>query len=120
MDINFQDGDVQVRSSPEDDMRAKIEGRKERNQAKIVVSLKEEMSRTTQDYMIYGEQILSHPFPQWVEMVLFPRGYSIPQFPLYNGVGCPRRHLVHFLALCGNTIRSQALLLRHFVLSLEG
>ncbi|KAH7836484.1 hypothetical protein Vadar_001965 [Vaccinium darrowii] len=120
VDINFQDGDVQVRSSPEDDRRAKIEGRKERSRVKIVVSLKEEMSRTTQDYMIREEQISSHPFPQWVEMVLFPRGYSIPHFPLYNGVGCPRRHLVHFLALCGNTIRSQALLLRQFVLSLEG
>ncbi|KAH7855481.1 hypothetical protein Vadar_025365 [Vaccinium darrowii] len=87
VDINFQDGDVQVRSSPKDDRRARIEGRKERSRAKIVVSLKEEMSRTTQDYMIHEEQISSHPFPQWVEMVLFPRGYSIPHFPLYNGVG---------------------------------
>ncbi|KAH7851899.1 hypothetical protein Vadar_018143 [Vaccinium darrowii] len=113
-------GDAQVRSSPEDDRRAKIEGQKKRNQAKIVVSLKEEMSKTTQNYMIHGEQISSHPFPQWVEMVLFPRGYSIPHFPLDNGVGCPRHHLVHFLALCGDIIRSQALLLQQFVLSLKG
>lgn len=34
-------------------------------------------------------------------------------------VGCPRRHLVLFLARCGTTIRSQSLLLRQFPLSLR-
>ncbi|KAG5565468.1 hypothetical protein RHGRI_001378 [Rhododendron griersonianum] len=121
VDVNFQDADIQIRSCPDDDEKARVFARREgTNQAKVIVALKEEKSRIPQNYAIDGEHISNHPYPEWVEMVLFSRGYSIPQFPLYNGVRCPRRHLVHFLALCGNTIRSQALLLRQFVLSLGG
>ncbi|KAF7149768.1 hypothetical protein RHSIM_Rhsim02G0166900 [Rhododendron simsii] len=113
--------DIQIRSCPEDDEKARVFARREgTNQAKIIVALKEEKYKIPQNYAIGGEHILNHPYLEWVEMVLFPRGYSIPHFPLYNGVGCPRCHLVHFLAPCGNTIRSQALLLRQFVLSLGG
>lgn len=52
--------------------------------------------------------------------VRLPIGYTVPQFHMYNGYGCPRRHLVRFLAQCGDTVHSQALLLRQFVLSPEG
>ncbi|CAL5330193.1 unnamed protein product [Camellia sinensis] len=116
VDVNFEEREIHIIRNPGDDEKAKIEARREtEHQAKVTVSLKDEGFEAHQNLSIERNQISGHPFPNWVEWVQFP-----PRFPLYNGVGCPRRHLVRFLAQCGNTVKSQALLLRQFVLSLEG
>ncbi|KAK2980357.1 hypothetical protein RJ640_014530 [Escallonia rubra] len=114
-------GQVQVDSNPSDDEKARIEARRERgDRASVTVSLKEEGSEAPKNHIMEATQILRYPFPTWVETVPFPRGYQVPIFFIYSGVGCLRRHLIRFLAQCGDTVRSQALLLRKFALSLDG
>ncbi|CAL5425633.1 unnamed protein product [Camellia sinensis] len=121
VDVNFEEREIHIIRNPGDDDKAKIEARREtEHQAKVTVSLKDEGFEAHQNLSIERNQISGHPFPNWVEWVQFSRGYAVPHFSLYNGTGCPRRHLVRFLAQCGNTVKSQALLLRQFVLSLEG
>lgn len=54
----------------------------------------------------------------------YPKGYIVPKFKSFSGEGIkgfnPDQHLAHFMASCGNTASSEALLLRQFPQSLSG
>ena len=102
MEIDF----TQVSSSHNDEEKAKIDIRREVNdQARLTVSLKNFNPRADGNQIIEGNQILKHPFLAWVERVPFSANYTIPNFPIYNGMGCPRAYLVRFLAHCRNVVR---------------
>lgn len=66
--------------------------------------------------------IYQHPFPTHVEWVPYKKNSNIPQFTKFDGKGCLRRHLAHFVTACRDTDTSNNgnLLLRFFDLSLEG
>lgn len=59
---------------------------------------------------------LAYPYPQWVYEARYSDGYNILAFNAYNAKGRPRRHLMRFLAQCGNAVFLQALLLKLFPL----
>lgn len=60
------------------------------------------------------------PYPPYHDTVPYPPGYQIPQFSMFDGRGCPKRHLSHFITACRDTATNGSLLLRQFPLSLDG
>lgn len=63
---------------------------------------------------------LAYPNPEWVNKARYAEAYQIPRFTAYNNEGCPRRHLLRFLAECGNTVFTIVMVLNQFLLSLQG
>ncbi|MHC6133263.1 retrotransposon gag domain-containing protein, partial [Serratia marcescens] len=63
---------------------------------------------------------IGRPYPAHFDQVPYPKGYLVPRFKIYDGIGNPIQHIAHFQASCGNTGSDEALLLRQFVQSLDG
>ncbi|XXG72310.1 hypothetical protein AAC387_Pa07g1440 [Persea americana] len=59
------------------------------------------------------------PYPSHMDEVPFPPGYTMPNFENFDGSGDPSEFLAHFVALCGDTAKNPALLLRQFVTGLK-
>ena len=60
------------------------------------------------------------PYPSLYDQVVYPKGYSVPKFKQFNGLGNPDQHLAHFVTACGDTSNNPSLLLRQFAGSLTG
>ena len=60
------------------------------------------------------------PYSSFHDQVAYPKGYSVPKFKQFNGLGNPDQHLAHFVTACGDTSNNPSLLLRQFAGSLTG
>ena len=60
------------------------------------------------------------PYPSFHDQVTYPKGYSVPKFKQFNGLGNLDHHLAHFVTTCGHTSNNSSLLLRQFARSLTG
>ncbi|KAH7655809.1 Retrotransposon gag domain-containing protein [Dioscorea alata] len=60
------------------------------------------------------------PYPSYHDLVPYPKGYNVPKFKQFNGIGNPDQHLAHFVTACGDTSAKPSLLLRQFSASLAG
>ena len=60
------------------------------------------------------------PYSSFHDQVAYPKGYSVPKFKQFNGLGNPYQHLAHFITACGDTSNNPSLLLRQFAGSLTG
>lgn len=59
-------------------------------------------------------------YPEFHNMVQYPKKYTVPKFRIYMGKGSLYQHSAHFKASCGDTGTDGSLLLRQIVLSLGG
>ncbi|KAH7688681.1 Retrotransposon gag domain-containing protein [Dioscorea alata] len=60
------------------------------------------------------------PYSSFHDQVAYPKGYNVPKFKQFNGLGNPDQHLAHFITACGDTSNNPSLLLRQFAASLTG
>ncbi|KAH7689408.1 Retrotransposon gag domain-containing protein [Dioscorea alata] len=60
------------------------------------------------------------PYPSYHDLVPYPKGYNVPKFKQFTGIGNPDQHLAHFVTACGDTSAKPSLLLRQFSASLAG
>ncbi|KAG8376466.1 hypothetical protein BUALT_Bualt09G0066400 [Buddleja alternifolia] len=119
IDVDFGRRNVDVSMTAFDQAKSVINVQ-EANPSKAKICIDLENGLDDPNWVIIPRNgIIKSPYPEWVEQVAYPSGYVIPNFFPYRGAGCPRKHLVLFLASCGNSAESQALLLRQFPLSLE-
>ncbi|KAG8367735.1 hypothetical protein BUALT_Bualt16G0103800 [Buddleja alternifolia] len=119
IDVDFGRRNVDVSMTTFDQAKSVINVQEANpSKAKICIDLANGLDDPNR-VIIPRNGIIKSPCPEWVEQVAYPPGYVIPNFFPYRGAGCPRKHLVLFLASCGNSAESQALLLRQFPLSLE-
>ncbi|KAG8362650.1 hypothetical protein BUALT_BualtUnG0054700 [Buddleja alternifolia] len=119
IDVDFGRRNVDVSMTAFDQAKSVINVQEANpSKAKICIDLANGLDDPNR-VIIPRNGIIKSPYSEWVEQVAYPSGYVIPNFFPYRGAGCPRKHLVLFLASCGNSAESQALLLRQFPLSLE-
>ncbi|KAG8369438.1 hypothetical protein BUALT_Bualt14G0013700 [Buddleja alternifolia] len=119
IDVDFGRRNVDVSMTAFDQAKSVINVQEANpSKAKICIDLANGLDDPNR-VIIPRNGIIKSSYPEWVEQVAYPFGYVIPNFFPYRGGGCPRKHLVLFLASCGNSAESQALLLRQFPLSLE-
>ncbi|KAH7691876.1 Retrotransposon gag domain-containing protein [Dioscorea alata] len=43
------------------------------------------------------------PYSSFHDQVVYPKGYNVPKFKQFNGLGNPDQHLAHFITACGDT-----------------
>ncbi|XP_039130899.1 uncharacterized protein LOC120267304 [Dioscorea cayenensis subsp. rotundata] len=60
------------------------------------------------------------PYSSFHDQVAYPKGYNVPKFKQFNGLGNPDQHLAHFITACGDISNNPSLLLRQFAASLTG
>ncbi|KAH7685483.1 Pheromone/general odorant binding protein [Dioscorea alata] len=60
------------------------------------------------------------PYPSYHDLVPYSKGYNVPKFKQFNGIGNPDQYLAHFVIACGDTSVKPSLLLRQFSSSLTG
>ena len=58
--------------------------------------------------------IANQPYPDDYNNTSYPKGYVVPSFKTFNGIGNPEQHLNHFKITCGDSARDDRLLLRQF------
>ncbi|MHC6132230.1 hypothetical protein L8N14_017245, partial [Serratia marcescens] len=46
---------------------------------------------------------IGRPYPAHFDQVPYPKGYLVPKFKIFDGIGNPIQHIAHFQASCGNT-----------------
>lgn len=60
------------------------------------------------------------PYLSFHNQIASPKGYSVPKFKQFNGLGNPDQHLAHFIRACVDTSNNPSLMLYYFAASLTG
>lgn len=77
-------------------------------------------SRNTKNKKPWIHTRLEKLYPSHVYVVHFPPMFVQPHFNTFNGTSCPKQHIAYFESQCGSIVQHGDLLLKLFVLSLDG